>query len=60
MATISGARDLGINSYTGSITPGKRADMIVIDLAALNLADGGRWRSLTGSSWRPSRRTWIR
>ena len=41
MATISGARDLGIDSYTGSITPGKRADMIVIDLAALNLTMAG-------------------
>ena len=41
MATISGARDLGMDSYTGSITPGKRADMIVIDLDALNLTMSG-------------------
>lgn len=30
MATIEGARDLGLSHETGSITPGKRADLVLI------------------------------
>ncbi|MBS9523145.1 amidohydrolase family protein [Litoribacter alkaliphilus] len=38
MATIEGARSLGIGDRVGSITPGKQADLILIDPNALNLA----------------------
>ena len=43
--TIDGARALGISDETGSLTPGKRADVIVlratdINLAPINVADG--------------------
>jgi 5-methylthioadenosine/S-adenosylhomocysteine deaminase len=43
--TIDGARALGIGELTGSLTPGKRADVIVLratdlNLAPINVADG--------------------
>jgi cytosine/adenosine deaminase-related metal-dependent hydrolase len=36
MATLDGARTLGLDRITGSITPGKRADIVLIDVDRLN------------------------
>jgi cytosine/adenosine deaminase-related metal-dependent hydrolase len=41
LATIDGAVDLGIADRTGSLTPGKRADIILIRTTDINMAPVG-------------------
>jgi 5-methylthioadenosine/S-adenosylhomocysteine deaminase len=41
LATIDGARDLGIADKVGSLTPGKRADLILIRTNDINMAPMG-------------------
>jgi 5-methylthioadenosine/S-adenosylhomocysteine deaminase len=38
LATIEGARSMGVDDIVGSVTPGKRADLIMVDTRAVNLA----------------------
>jgi 5-methylthioadenosine/S-adenosylhomocysteine deaminase len=38
LATINGAHVAGLESVTGSLTPGKKADLVLLDATALNLA----------------------
>ena len=41
LATLDGAVDLGIADKTGSLTPGKRADIILVRTADINMAPVG-------------------
>jgi len=41
LATLDGAVDLGIADRTGSLTPGKRADLILLRTTDINMALGG-------------------
>ncbi len=41
MATIDGARDLGLDAITGSITVGKRADLVMLRVGDLNMVPCG-------------------
>jgi cytosine/adenosine deaminase-related metal-dependent hydrolase len=38
MATIGGAKGLRIDAKTGSLAPGKEADIVLLDATALNVA----------------------
>ncbi|GAB3987919.1 amidohydrolase family protein [Actinoallomurus acanthiterrae] len=41
MATIDGARDLGLQDVIGSVTPGKRADLVLLRTSDVNLVPSG-------------------
>jgi 5-methylthioadenosine/S-adenosylhomocysteine deaminase len=38
MATVNGAQVAGLEARTGSLTPGKQADVVLLDATALNMA----------------------
>jgi cytosine/adenosine deaminase-related metal-dependent hydrolase len=38
MATLNGAQVAGVGDRAGSLTPGKQADVVVLDATALNVA----------------------
>jgi cytosine/adenosine deaminase-related metal-dependent hydrolase len=38
MATVNGAHVAGVEDRTGSLTPGKQADVVILDATALNMA----------------------
>lgn len=54
MATINGARALGIDDVTGSLTPGKRADVLMVRAHDLNVAPVGNPESTLVRSVTPA------
>lgn len=53
MATINGARTLGIDHLTGSLSPGKRADLIMLKRNDLNFSSGNREKNLVVEASQP-------
>ena len=45
LATLGGAEALGLDAEIGSLTPGKRADLLVLDAAWMNFAPRWDWPS---------------
>src|SRR5262249_34876064 len=54
MATINGAHELGLADRTGSLTPGKRADLILVRTTDLNMAPLGDPVSAIARSAQPN------
>ena len=54
LATIGGARCLGLDDKIGSLTPGKRADVIMVSLVAPNMSIGPDPANLLVNSAAPS------
>ncbi|WP_029033286.1 amidohydrolase family protein [Salinimicrobium terrae] len=53
MATINGAHALGMGHITGSLTPGKRADLIMLRKDDLNFSTGNQPKSLIVEAAQP-------
>lgn len=54
LATIGGARDLGLDAVTGSLTPGKRADLVLVRTDTVNTAPSSDPVSTVVRSAQPS------
>jgi 5-methylthioadenosine/S-adenosylhomocysteine deaminase len=54
MATINGARTLGMDYITGSLRPGKRADLIMLKMDDLNFSTGDQYNSLIVEAAQPA------
>jgi 5-methylthioadenosine/S-adenosylhomocysteine deaminase len=59
MATLGGAEALGLDASIGSLTPGKQADVQVIDPQALNFAPKGDWVSQLVFNGQPANVEWV-
>ncbi len=59
MATLGGAEALGLDAEIGSLTPGKKADLQVINPQALNFAPRVDWVSQLVFNTQPSNVEWV-
>jgi 5-methylthioadenosine/S-adenosylhomocysteine deaminase len=59
MATLGGAEVLGLDAEIGSLTPGKKADLQVIDPAAVNFAPKLDWISQLVFNAQPANVSWV-
>ena len=59
MATIGGARVLGLDQQIGSLTPGKQADIIALNPAMVNFAPRFDWVSQIVFNAQPANVEWV-
>ena len=59
LATIQGARTLGLDRKTGSLTPGKQADIIMINLDDINVMPVNDAVSSAVTICNPSNVSWV-
>jgi len=59
MATLDGAKALGLDGEIGSLTPGKQADLQVIDPQKLNFAPRVDWVSQLVFNGQPTNVEWV-
>lgn len=59
LATMGGAEVLGMQERIGSLTPGKQADLLIIDPATLNFAPRIDWASQLVFNGQPHNVEWV-
>jgi 5-methylthioadenosine/S-adenosylhomocysteine deaminase len=59
MATIDGAKLLGLSNRLGSLTPGKQADLIILNPQAVNFAPRSDWLSQIVFNGQPRNVEWV-
>jgi 5-methylthioadenosine/S-adenosylhomocysteine deaminase len=59
MATVDGARLLDLDGQIGSLTPGKKADLIVLDPGTINFAPRMEWISQIVFNGQPGNVEWV-
>jgi len=59
MATLGGAEVLGLDRQIGSLTPGKRADLQIVDAQAINFAPKVDWANQLVFNTQPSNVLWV-
>ncbi|WP_233611812.1 amidohydrolase family protein [Amycolatopsis sp. WAC 01376] len=59
MATLGGAEALGMDKEIGSLTPGKRADLQLVDAQAVNFAPKVDWVNQLVFNTQPANVSWV-
>ncbi len=59
MATVDGAKLLDLDKQIGSLTPGKKADLIILDPRAINFAPRMEWISQIVFNGQPANVEWV-
>jgi 5-methylthioadenosine/S-adenosylhomocysteine deaminase len=59
MATLGGAEALGLDREIGSLTPGKKADLQVIDAQSVNFAPKVDWVNQLVFNTQPANVSWV-
>jgi len=59
MATVDGAKLLDLDAQIGSLTPGKKADLIILNPSAANFAPRFDWISQIVFNGQPANVEWV-